>query len=1407
MRNWLDHYKYHLFLLLAGLAVACLALELTWLDRWYRLHLAGWFYSLSFWGGILVIIVYSLYLRRRNFVASRIYVIAATLFSVGLVYLFPTYLQPGCNGMPKAFASCPAQCVIPGQCNDWQAYPCSLCSAADHAAGKCQGCCFSYDPDTCDPTCNTPSDSPPTITAVLNCSVDGSGGWCRSGASITLTASDPQGYTTTIHGDINGTNFSCPAGSTCTRNLPEANGSINYAATSASSNLSSAVGSKTYKYDPTAPGANLSVSGTAGSNGWYISDVTVTDTGSDTTSGVASHLVSKDGGAWQVSLTLTDGTYILQGQTTDHAGNTKTTSSQTFRVDTVVPSQSIAVTAGTPGGAGYYTSDVTMTATSIDATSGIALVEYRMDGGVWKTGATMTISSNGTHTVDFRTTDAAGLRTTGSQTIKLDKTPPTISFTPSGTSGSNGWYTSSVSLAISAADTVSGVSSLQYSLDNGTSWTTGNTVTLGDGVNTIMGRSADLAGNLSTVTTSVKVDTVAPGLSVMPSGTNGKNGWYVSNIRLTATASDATSGIALTEYRIDGGNWVNGASVTISTDGLHTVDIRATDRAGLQTLQTQAVKLDATLPAIVFAQSGTSGANGWYTSSVNLALSASDATSGLSTFQYSLDGGSTWATGNAITLNDGTNTIRAMSTDNAGNQSTATTTVKVDTVAPDLSIMPSGTMGRNGWYVSDITLTANASDAISGIALTEYRVDGGSWISGASAIISSDGSHMIDFRTTDHGGLQTSASQTVQLDKTPPVITFTPSGTSGANDWYTSVVALSFASTDGMSGLATLQYRLDNGLWKTGNKLTVGDGIHAIDIQATDGAGNQATVSTSLKVDTLAPLLTASPSGMSGMSGWYRSAVQWNATSSDATSGVQPTEYQVDGGSWQPGTSVTVGADGSHQVAFRVLDIAGNQVSSFNTFQVDQTAPASSFSQDGRLGTAGWYISPVDVSINPSDATSGVAAVEHRVDGGKWVTGAGFTVADGVHNVESRVTDGAGNQTTNSLTVQVDTVPPLVPVAIAGKAGNADWYLSPVLVTVSPLDVTSSVQTPEYRADGGDWKSGAVVTVSSDGLHTIDFRVVDKAGLQTIVTQVLKIDQTKPVSAFTDPQDGSTGLVIKGLYTLMGHSSDTTSGLSDVEISLDGGASWRPVTGLLKDGVWFYGWLTSSLPNGTYRILARARDLAGNQENTAHVSVVLANQAPIVKVQQSWWIWESGSLKVSEQAIPVHKITLTIDCGGGQPGIKLDYTSVSALPSSFQWDRRCGDGHLAEMGDHAIRVTACDLYGNCGSDTGVIQIPFIVLPQPTWTPTIIPTSTATSRPTSPSSPRTHPQPTATVFIPAPVSSVVPPHKIETDSNMPIFLLPALGFVGLLMALASASLSDGRPRALRRLAEILRRMPH
>ena len=76
-----------------------------------------------------------------------------------------------------------------------------------------------------------PTNQPPTITATLLCAQNGTNGWCRSGAQLQLSASDPQGYTVSIIGDVgNGVEFTC--GSSCIADLPEGSGTANYTATS-----------------------------------------------------------------------------------------------------------------------------------------------------------------------------------------------------------------------------------------------------------------------------------------------------------------------------------------------------------------------------------------------------------------------------------------------------------------------------------------------------------------------------------------------------------------------------------------------------------------------------------------------------------------------------------------------------------------------------------------------------------------------------------------------------------------------------------------------------------------------------------------------------------------------------------------------------------------------------------------------------------------------------------------------------------------------------------------------------------------------------------------------------------------------------------------------------------------------
>jgi len=117
------------------------------------------------------------------------------------------------------------------------------------------------------------------------------------------------------------------------------------------------------------------------------------------------------------------------------------------------------------------------------------------------------------------------------------------------------------------------------------------------------------------------------------------------------------------------------------------------------------------------------------------------------------------------------------------------------------------------------------------------------------------------------------------------------------------------------------------GSWNTTG---VADGSYDIRVTVRDAAGNDSNPSgiSSRLVDNTKPVTTASgvPSGFSS------SAVTVTLNPSDAGSGVNDTQYKVDTGTWQAGTSVVVPApadgsnDGAHTITFYSLDAAGNIV-------------------------------------------------------------------------------------------------------------------------------------------------------------------------------------------------------------------------------------------------------------------------------------------------------------------------------------------------------------------------------------------------------------------------------------------------------------------------------------------------
>src|SRR5207244_2543001 len=149
-----------------------------------------------------------------------------------------------------------------------------------------------------------------------------------------------------------------------------------------------------------------------------------------------------------------------------------------------------------------------------------------------------------------------------------------------------------------------------------------------DGVHTISYRSTDRAGNVESLRpATVRIDTTLPATT-----DNAPSGWRSSAVTVTLAPGDALSGVASTQYRIDGGALQSRTAVPIpapadhSNDGAHTIEYRSTDAAGnVEPLKTATVRIDTTLPAgSLTAPADNAHVNGL----VNVTASASDVPSG-----------------------------------------------------------------------------------------------------------------------------------------------------------------------------------------------------------------------------------------------------------------------------------------------------------------------------------------------------------------------------------------------------------------------------------------------------------------------------------------------------------------------------------------------------------------------------------------------------------------------------------------------------------------------------------------------------------------------------------------------------------------------------------------------------------
>ena len=487
----------------------------------------------------------------------------------------------------------------------------------------------------------------------------------------------------------------------------------------------------------------------------------------------------------------------------------------TLTVNTPPPSDTTAPVitpnvAGTPGANGWYTSDVSVSWTVVDAESSVTSTSGC---------DTTSLTSETTGVTLTCTATSAGGTASDSITIKIDKTGPSAALTPTGTSGDNGWYTSNVDVAASGSDAISGP--VTCTVDGGATPKTFSAETSGTTVDGECTNDAGLSTAASPIT--IKIDKTGPSAALTPTGTSGDNGWYTSNVDVAASGSDAISGPVT--CTVDGG--ATPKTFSAETSGT-TVDGECTNDAGLSTAASPiTIKIDKTGPSAALTPTGTSGDNGWYTSNVDVAASGSDAISGPVT--CTVDGGATPKTFSAET--SGT-TVDGECTNDAGLSTAASPiTIKIDKTGPSAALTPTGTSGDNGWYTSNVDVAASGSDAISGPVTC--TVDGGATPKTFSAETSGT---TVDGECTNDAGLSTAASPiTIKIDKTAPTsLAFVGGGlTDGASYVFGSVPAGPTGCTaDGaISGLASCNV--------SGYGTSVG--MHTVTATATDNAGNVAT--------------------------------------------------------------------------------------------------------------------------------------------------------------------------------------------------------------------------------------------------------------------------------------------------------------------------------------------------------------------------------------------------------------------------------------------------------------------------------------------------------------------------------------------------------------------------------------
>ncbi|EFQ4421330.1 Ig-like domain repeat protein [Salmonella enterica subsp. enterica serovar Anatum] len=1053
---------------------------------------------------------------------------------------------------------------------------------------------------------------------------------------------------------------------------------------------------------------------------------------------------TKGTGGWSFTPTgaWADGDYTLSVSVEDKAGNTSHSASLTVTVDTQIAINNIELV----NDSGIPDDNLTNNVRphfQVKVPTDVNEVRLSIDGGKTWFNATQSATpgvwdytwladvGEGKHTLTVEATDKAGNQTTQKLDFIIDTmlSEPTIvldSTDDSGTKGDNLTNANKPTFILGNIDAdaryvtvevqYGGTKEVLTATKGATGiWSVTPTGTWADGDYTLTVRVEDDAGNVKysapltvTVDTQITIDVIE---LVNDNGIPGDN--LTNDVRphFRVTVPGDVNEVRLS---IDGGNtWVRATQGTAGiwdytwpkdvTDGLHTLTVEATDKAGNKTTQTLDFTIDTRLstPTITMDSRDDTGAIGDHITSVKrpgftIGNIDSDAqsvilriTQGGNSQEVTLTQvGGQWRFTPDADWADGSYTLTVEVTDNAGNVRQSTpliVTVDTQTSITDITLVndhgvPDDNLTNSTRPQFEITVPADVNSV-------QLSIDGGAnWVSAAQGI---------------------------------------------------------------------------EGVWGYTWPTDMGDGKHTLTVMVTDRAGNTATqtleffIDTRLSTPTIA-LDSTDDTGTPGDDMTNRTRPTFilqnidsdviNVTVSVTHNGTTTSFTATQGAGGWSFTPPAPWGDGDYTLTVTVEDRAGNtRPSTPLTVTVDTQIAIDHIELVNDSGVPGdnvtKHVRPQFQISVPDD----VEKVLLSIDGGTtWVTAIKSSTAgiwdytwptdmpEGQHTLTVEVTDGAGNKMTETLnfTIDITLMTPTIELAPDQDTGqNKNDNLTSVTQPVFVLgSIDKDVRHVELSIEHNGTFKTVVLTESADGWryrpdsaladgsYTFTVTVTDVAGnQQTSAPLKVTIDGTltTPVIELAAGEDsGTVGDRLtnhdRPVFDIRQVDSDVTRVM--VKVTYNG--KTHEEAAVFTNGQWRFT-PSASWADGSYQLAVVVEDLAGNVKESAPFEVRIDTTTTINNI-----VLLNDTGVQNDQLTNVAKPSFRIDVPGDVVQVRV------TLDGGANWNviRKNADGqwifdspNTLVDGTYTLRVEATDEAGNIANkdlvfniDTN-IQVPTIAL--------------------------------------------------------------------------------------------------